>query len=74
MITAGKPFGGIPYQKTIESGFFTVWLPFAATKRIREGGRENSLHSCLIVFCDRLSWHGLIRSGVDGDTAFPVYE
>jgi len=24
MITAGKPFGEIPYQKTIENGFFTA--------------------------------------------------
>jgi VWFA-related protein len=53
MIMAGKPFGGILYQKTIESGFFTAWLPFEATKRIRESGRENTPHACLIVFCDR---------------------
>jgi hypothetical protein len=53
MITAGKPFGEFLYQKTIESGFFTAWLPFAATKRIRERGCEDAPEPGLTVSCDR---------------------
>ena len=53
MITPGKPFGAIPYQKTIESGFFTAWLPFEATKRIRERGCEDTQQLCLTDSCDQ---------------------